>query len=195
MILILHRSSQKLKNKSSPSPWKKERATEREIQDSERWPAAPTGSQLRPTGISPKVETFIEYILLLHLGLSLSPHRSQYQISDLRLLTPDPMAIATKSPWMPMVLLCLSMIASLSHAFYLPGVAPADFQKVLVLFCSKFYIFLIWVCIVRSKLILSFRLVLHGFLAVCDRNGHCWLFFRYRSGFLRTMYPSFGWCC
>jgi transmembrane 9 superfamily protein 2/4 len=39
------------------------------------------------------------------------------------------MAIDTKSPWMPMVLLCLSMIASLSHAFYLPGVAPADFQK------------------------------------------------------------------
>jgi hypothetical protein len=44
------------------------------------------------------------------------------------------MAIATKSPWIALALLCFSLMASLSHAFYLPGVAPADFQKVLLLF-------------------------------------------------------------
>ncbi|KAJ1697947.1 hypothetical protein LUZ63_006459 [Rhynchospora breviuscula] len=39
------------------------------------------------------------------------------------------MAIASKSPWMAMVLLFFSLMASPSYAFYLPGVAPADFQK------------------------------------------------------------------
>ncbi|KAJ4754996.1 Transmembrane 9 superfamily member [Rhynchospora pubera] len=39
------------------------------------------------------------------------------------------MAIASKSPWMAMVLLFFSLMAPPSYAFYLPGVAPADFQK------------------------------------------------------------------